>query len=662
MCDDSLSSENLQFLTKEAKNKLGEEEFREYTKYACDELSDIRNESLQGFLDVIDIPKIKVLIEEKPRGGKYYLLCNRRSVIYRQEKLVKDKETESWELVWYDKPILDVPVELREIYLSQNEMRFYEVKIGDEDVCLDKENLLKFIQKERNYSYVSGRFLFDYISIMLRAYEKEKMLSEKQMYPAIGIFRDKDDDLKVVYPGVENITLFGENGYQKRTIKRCEELGIDIHGDLAEAYFNILHDEYYPESVRLGIAGHTITAPFYYILREVLDVFPNHHWIAPITGMGKTDFNELMYNYLYGIEMKSNDDVSSEARLSKMSTAHTMALYIDDIDDLPDDALSYMKFLATRFKPRERMDNQDINFENTYLTFAGSANSFEYLAGSENEGYRNRCLINTDFIELDAKKNPEIFEKNKDKIIHGKIFGYYVLEKVVEFINAQISDKKMSLYHKLRELFKLYKMNLREYLQEEYIMLVDSRRLTIYTLMYMGWKFWDYVFRSKGLKSEFFMKALDYGNNEVFLEFVRKYEGNLLQISIDQFINVIEYYKLYRNTYGGYYLTDVDDNLVLVPHFIHEFDKWAKMRGYEPLNSLTNLADMQMKILRENIKPKTIYLNEQGDLGKNRIYGLIFKLEIIKKLLNIEEDYSGDEKGVDIDKILGKDFSDPNQF
>lgn len=635
-CDDSVKAHHLKALLKEAERVLEQEDIDRLMRYMCYELDYVPNPEVQMYLNIIDIPKVNVLIESKPRGGGYYLLCKRNGIIHRQIITKWNKKKKEYEDFIYDKKILDVPFELKNLYLSQNDLRFYEVNIGKEEVCLNKEDLLNFVQKERNYAYISGRQLFDCLSIVLRAYEKKKNLKEKRMYPAIGVFQDKRNNLIVVYPSVPDIVLYGENGYQKRTIKRCEQIGLDIDGDLAESYYHMIHDEYYPESVRLGIAGHCITAPFYYVLKDVLDVFPNHHWIAPPTGIGKTDLNQFMYNFLFGIEIKSNDDVSSGARLSKISTAYTMATYIDDIDDLPEEAMSYMKFLATRFKSRDRMDNQKVIFEDTYSSFCGSANVSNYISGNENEAYRNRCLINMDFNKHDTLKGSPDFDKHKEKIIHGSIFGYYALSKIFEFIDERIPDEFLNSYQKLRELFKFYKSELRVFLQKNKILLVDSRRLTIYTLLHMGLRFWNYIFLSKGLESELLINALDYENNDIFINLIRKYEGNLMQISIDQFISILNYYELYWSTHSGLNLTDNEDNPVLTTDFIHEYDKFAKQRGYDSLKSLTTLADMQMKVLREDVKTTTVCLKEKGALNKDKVYGLVFKIDMIKKVLDVE--------------------------
>jgi len=187
VCDDSLSSENLQFLTKEAKNKLGEEEFREYTKYACAELADIPNDQVQHFLDRIDIPKINVQIAEDFTGGKY-VICNRRGVLFRRVKTFKVKGKDEYWTRNYDKEIICAPFELFEIFMNQNDERFYKIKIGNEDVCLNKKDLIDFIQVERNYNRTYGKQLFEAVSIVLREFEKKKKLSPKNMFPAVGVF------------------------------------------------------------------------------------------------------------------------------------------------------------------------------------------------------------------------------------------------------------------------------------------------------------------------------------------------------------------------------------------------------------------------------------------------------------------------------------------
>ena len=183
-----------------------------------------------------DTPLLSIIVAEKPRGGIYKLLSTKDGIIYRQIKKYKIKNTDEFYEIDFNQPILDVAFNLNALYLTQNEQRFYEVKIGKEDICLSKNELLDFIENERNYSYVSGKDLKNYISIILRGYEKKYKLNPTPMYPTIGIFRKQNGDFEITYPGIKEIKLYGENDYQKRIIAFCEKKGIDIKGELTTLF------------------------------------------------------------------------------------------------------------------------------------------------------------------------------------------------------------------------------------------------------------------------------------------------------------------------------------------------------------------------------------------------------------------------------------------
>ncbi|MHA1195761.1 MAG: hypothetical protein ACTSSM_06650 [Promethearchaeota archaeon] len=316
--------------------------------------------------------EISVEIARKPRGGIYSIHSTKEGIIFRNTRMKWDKHRKDYIEENFDQKILDVPFFLKNVYEDINGLRFYEVKLGKEIICMKKVDLLKFIENERNYAYVSGKELKNFISIVLNEYQKVRKLEpKKNMYPAIGIFLDKNDEITLVYPGISGIILYGTNGYQKRIIERCEKKGIDEDGNLCEAFYYLFHDETYPLKIRLVTFGHQLISSFFNVLREDLDIFPDHLWLTPQKSVGKTEFFKLMYCYCFGEEIKNNDDIDSIARLTEMCTSSTFAQCIDDIDELDKKILSYWKSAGTTLKGKERMTaNQEVKIQETYKTFS----------------------------------------------------------------------------------------------------------------------------------------------------------------------------------------------------------------------------------------------------------------------------------------------------
>ena len=606
-----------------------------------------------------EAPLLSIIVAEKPRGGIYKLLSTEEGIIYRQIKKYRIKNTDDFYEIPFDQPILDVPFNLNELYLTQNAQRFYDVKIGNEDVCLSKSELLDFIENERNYAYVSGKDLKNYMSIILRGYEKKYKLNPTAMYPTIGIFLKKNGEFEITYPGISDIKLYGENDYQKRIIGFCEKRGIDSSGELTIPFYEIIHNNTLPLSVRLITSGYTAIEPFFYALKDYLDIFPNLFWVAP-QGTGKSTFFELMGNKCYGTEMKNADDVNSEARLTKIPTSHTTPLLIDDMEKLGNIQMSFIKSISTRKKGRERMTSkQGVIIEEVYASFMGTANKDEFIQGGENMAFRVRALILRDFKKIEMGKDKK-FKENIRKINQGPIFGYYLLNNALEFIKEIDDSIEDSPYEKLTSFIENIKTRLidcfLEKFGEDYI---DPRRITIYSLLLTGLYFWRYLFNKHELNVDVLSKIIAFEENDMFLQFIMELEGIEQLFSLQDFERIIDFYENPKYDFKKYYNNEEDEEIVIGTDFIHAYDKWARERGYDILEHLSIIADMESRILMEKINTGSRRVIDQNSLTpyEKPIWGVAFHLNDIRKKMKIEEentktDNMGSKKEITIEKLM----------
>ena len=443
----------------------------------------------------------------------YEVICNKEKIIYRRSKTFYNQKTNKIDTKIFDTIIINEPFYLENIYYNLNLELFYEVKIGKEIVCFNKRDLLDFIENERCYGTVLGRTLKECISVILREFEKVNHLEPKEMYFTVGIFTDKNDDLIVVHPNNENVKIYGVNAYQKRTIDRITRKGLDINGTLLNEYFQLFHYKTFPEEVRLTTFGHSLIANFFNVLRDDIDIFPSHFYITPVRSVGKTVLFKLIYADLFGIELKSGDDIDSTARFSENCTDTTTCMPIDDIDKLDPKVLTQMKTAGTTLKAKERMTrDQKIIIQDTYRAFSGTANSDDFISGEQNEALRGRCLISRDFIIVNDFKELKNLDEIEEKVHSNSIIGYFLLTKSIEYINKVINIDNISSHNKLVQLIKQNKEKIRKYFESQTIF-DDPRRLTTYALLYTAWEMWDFVFQDSGLHSVLLKEILEYKKN-----------------------------------------------------------------------------------------------------------------------------------------------------
>lgn len=536
--------------------------------------------------------------------------------------------------------ILHKAIDLLAFYEGENEL-FYEIKIGKKEVCKTKSDIYNWIELETNFASTSGKDLKDAISNVLFAYIKEKKLTPLPMFHTAGIFL-KDDEFVIVHPFNENLTVIGENDIQHEYIERIKDKGLDINGDLIKAFYDVLEIKGIREDIRVGIFGYTSIEPFFFALSKVLDIFANI-FVIGIHGSGKTTFMEILFNFLFGTKMKSPDSIDSPARITKYSTESPFTLNIDDIDDLEEKLMSFIKTSSTRKGTRNRLTrDQKLISEQTYTSYAGTGNNRNFLSGNENNAFRKRCLIFETMEGINITEDTTIFEEAKFDIAEGKIVGFYLLEKAIEFFKS-LSKRNSTAYFKLTAHINKIRKKLKQRIIEKGIILSDGRRLTIFTLIYIGWEIWDYVFTQKGLKSEILKRYLNL-DGETFWNFIKGLEETEKDITITTFDALLEFYEQKRGSFIGKKTSRGD--VFIQTNFIEQYDKYAKQRGYDILKNLKEFAHLQSQILGYDVKPETKHVHNSEDGTSKTEYGCVFHYQLIKdkRLKGVKDGLSVEDK------------------
>jgi len=552
--------------------------------------------------------------------------------------------------------ILANPLLLLNFYEGENDI-FYEVRCNGEVVCKTKKDLFDYLD-EKNL-IVDQILVKSAVSQIIRESITEYNLKKKPMYNTIGLFLNKKEELELVYEDDENKRIIAENDVQLDLIDKIKEKELDKKGELTEHFFKIIHIPTVPINVRLSILGYSAIAPFFYALSKELDFYP-YLFLIGKHGSGKTTLLELFMNILFGTVMKTVDDMKSEARLTKFLTECLFMLNIDDIDKMDEDLLGFLKSFATRKSQRNRMDNQKMRKEQMYENVCGSANSNTFLRNVDDEAFRIRCIIHYLKTNLKAtrdKKDRSKFEKHK-KIIKesGLIYGIYLLEKSLEFIENIESDQSTK-YKKILAYKRKIDDKIEILLNKKQIEISDVRRITLYSLIYIGWNFWDYTFKSKGLNSDLLKDALNF-EGDIFLNYINELEKAERDINQEMFESVLEFLKQKLSTYGSIRCrskdSEKDGKIFITTKFIADYDLWSRVRGYKPLKTLTNLSDLQSRLLNKDIRPGIYtYYSENG---KEKGYGILFHYE---ELIALREG-NAIQKKIDVDlsinfeKIAGK--------
>lgn len=602
------------------------------------------------FLEVLDMKIIKGFKPLKIKMGSDHIgdiyLENTR------KGLTQYKYTRKENI--YKKNILAYPLELIHVYEGENDY-FYECRINNEIVCKTKADLFKYLENETTYAFISGKDLKDAINNVLRKSQEESEFPVLQMYHTAGVFLNREDqDFIIVHPFKEDLYVVGENDVQFRYIERIKEKGIDSEGRLTRCFYDILHIKTMREDVRIGTFGYSAIHPFFYALSGVIDVFPNLFMISG-HGSGKTTLLEILINHLYGTEMKSPDSIDTTARLTKYSTESPFGLNIDDIDILEPKLMNWIKTNSTRKGTRDRMDkDQKMNREQTYAPYTGSGNIKDFLTGEINNAFRKRCLIFEGMKRIELKADTMDFDGLSTEIAEGKIYGFYLLEKAMEFFE-KLSNKPISSYFKLVRYLNDLKKILKQLFIDKEVFISDIRRLTIYTLFYIGLQIWDYVFRENKLESPILTKILDLEREE-FIDMVKKLEETERDITLTVFDTILYFFESNIGIFDKR-RTPKENEIVLTLDFIEKYDEFARKRGYDILGNLVKLGDLQSQILNREIKPDGIYFKIEDANWRGTKHGIIFYYNEIAKLrhkiiVNALEEKPGSVEKIQLDEIF----------
>jgi len=601
------------------------------------------------FLEVSDIMVIKGFKPLKIKTGSdhigdIYLENTRKGLI--QYKYTRKENV-------YNKNILAYPLELMHIYEGENDF-FYECRINNEIICKTKTDLYRFLENETTYAFISGKELKDAINNVLRKSQEEFEIPVLQMYHTVGVFLNRENqDFIIVHPFKEDLYVIGENDVQYGYIERIKEKGIDFEGKLTRCFRDILHIKTMREDVRIGCFGYSAIHPFFYALRRVIDVFPNLFMIG-VPGSGKTTLLELLINCNYGTELKSPDSIDTTARLTKYATESTFGLNIDDLDILELKLMNWIKTNSTRKGTRDRMNkDQKMNREQTYTSYTGSANKKDFLTGEINDAFRKRCLIFEGMKRIELKDDTTSFDILCTEIAEGKIYGFYLLEKAIEFFE-ELSDKPISSYFKLVRHLNDLKRRLKQLFVDKEIFISDIRRLTIYALLYIGLQIWDYIFRENELESDILSKILDLEKEE-FTDLVKKLEETERDITLTVFDTILYFFESRMGSFDKN--KTPNGEIVLLSDFIVQYDEFARKRGYDILGNLVRLGDLQSQILNREIKPTTIRLKGTGSEKSETKHGILFFYKEIAKLrhgtiINALEEKPEIPEKIDMDRIF----------
>ena len=148
-------------------------------------------------------------------------------------------------------------------------------------------------------------------------------------------------------------------------------------------------------------------------------------------------------------------------------------------------------------------------------------------------------------------------------------------------------------------------------------------------------------------------------------------------MNIDDVLNILEFYEEIKDNNGKIRYENNENVRILDTLFINEYDKWAKIHGYEPLKKVTKLGEILSKILKKDMKPKNNKIRQIGSLPNalynKLVYGIPFKeaevyarmkmkeynKEIYNRIIEIFDNNNTDKLDVnDIIQILALDYQE----
>lgn len=384
----------------------------------------------------------------------------------------------------------------------------YQVKIGEEKLDLDIDNIFVHIKKQgliRNH-----RFVKDAIDNMLASAVKSGIATDYYFgYPCITI--DYAKNFKLVLPQTDKI--IGSNDTQKNFLAALEtkELATD-HGYLTKFHeiFLLGHKEYPARFFKnIVIGGYTTISPIFHPLRVSggHDLFPDLTLIGDKeTGKSKT---AEFYALLFGIEgSESADSIDSRFRLLFQLSESGFPRVLDDIDKLDEKLFGILKGTRTGINEDKR-GNKDKTMSNypQEEPFITTSNNTQWVKNQEAYLSRAPVLYFDENDRLYVVDNKERFEDIKMELIQDKkIYANLFYEDAFKIIDSwyPAGNQLEKFERKLKET----KIGLKKELDDLGFNKIDGRHVEFWAYIKMALLTWIGVFKNHDIDTTEFDEIL----------------------------------------------------------------------------------------------------------------------------------------------------------
>lgn len=576
----------------------------------------------EKYLDIIDIQII-----DNFENVEYNLGHSRG----REKILVNNKEgikiyTHSLKTggVLGEKPVSSKPIQLLNVFFDKEDEKkekFYEIKVNGDVISEKFDGLIEHLYDELLVD--NEGVIKTSIRQIVKKSKKQFRLNPKPMYRTAGIFLNENNELELVYEDHNEIRIIPETDIQTEFLEITKSKELDRHGKLTENYLKIINLPTIPENARLSALGFGAINPFFDAASDKFKMLP----LLLFWGDTTTGKSQTLCTFVtdpFGNPLRNADDIDSASRYTLFLTANTFAVNFDDLDKLSDKLVGFTKSYCTKRGKRYRnTPGQKMITNRMYANICGSFNKREFITRIDDEAFNLRCIIH--HLKDSLKDRPDLrpyfkeFELHENKISESNLlFGYYILEKALEYFDSLYSEK-LTNYQKLLKLYKEVREKLSVAIRKRNIV-IDIRRIRIIAVIYIGWEIWDYVFQTKGFKCELLKKALNL-DSETFYNYVLEIENAEKEINEEVFEMIFEFFFQNRIKYFNYRRCSKDPSLnnqwVITGEFVADYDHWARMRGYQPIKSLATLANILSKLSNEKIERQRIHYENRNKLYKN---------------------------------------------
>lgn len=550
--------------------------------------------------------------------------------------------------------ILKKPLQVLNIFKNNMGKEIFEIQIGDNIFAKPEREIPDYIIEEEK-SLARREGLRDYIRNIIYEYT-EKYKDDfpiLDLYNTVGVFLDSNKELTIARPDDPKIKLYGENSSQEELIKDIQSKNLDVNGDLTEDFFEIIHLNILPQHFRFGVYSFSAISPFFFAMNDILDLIP-HFFAVGAHGAGKSKTAEIFIDRIIGTTKLIGQNIRTESRFTHELTLSTFARHIEDLNGLDEKQKEIFKTMGTGRPKREVMqrDSKTKDAEQMYPSIISSANSNKFYSSmsEDDEAFRVRCWIFEDLKKIDYTKHfNEIkkFRMHENKIIAGRLFGFYLLDKAVEYFDKTI-EGEYSKYEKLRKLFDITKTKFENFLVEKNLKVSDPRRPTLYTLFNIGLQIWKYINELKGFKSEIIDEYLDF-YSENFLSLFEEQEYKETEKALEKLITIFYYFKNNKQRVWLYKFQEIP---ALTTRFIDGYNQWARQRNYPTYDGLTDIAKMQSNVLQKDIKAKSRYIESLNDGDQDTIRCVPFYFEELQELIEPKKEKELDCKDLNLGKEL----------